>query len=679
MNTEEKKILILTNRNIIGEILDKIIEEDKRLKEFKWYKVDNIMGISLSSVKLVIIDVLDKERQRSFLKNIKSNELLNNIPFVVSMDEFDEEYYDALIENNITEFIIGDYFNEKAYKRLKKVLDYIAIRSEVNNTELKFGTLLNNTPYMAWVKDRDCNYIMVNNEFRIHAGKTNEEICGRNDEYVWNKKVGGMCKNSDMEVMEEQKQLVFEEVIVGTRGEREFSIQKSPVIDESGNVVGTIGIARDITDEKKAEENIRRLAHTDYLTNLANRRGLYNYIEEKIEGKGVDLTVLFIDLDNFKNLNDTHGHYYGDGAIILLSQKIMSICKDDFVARIGGDEFVIVIEGAMEKSVLKKKINDILEATETEFKKDDKTYLITSSIGVVKGNIKSDTIENLLLKGDLALYKAKEKGKNQFVFYTDELEQERLFAFEIERDLKNSVANNEIEVVFQPIYTIDRDLKGFEALFRWNNEKYKDIPILEIIKVMEKCNIMDEIGESILNQSFEFVKKVNSISDKDIVVSVNISALQIMKDKFVEKLLLNMNKMNVNPEHIGIEITETVLLENIGENIEKIKKLKELGITISVDDFGTGYSSLNYLVKLPISIVKIDKSFIKGMKKGNDHRTLVRLIIEMSHSLSLQVVAEGVESQEQLDELRQMNANFIQGYVFSKPLSKEEALKLAKN
>ena len=140
-----------------------------------------------------------------------------------------------------------------------------------------------------------------------------------------------------------------------------------------------------------------------------------------------------------------------------------------------------------------------------------------------------------------------------------------------------------------------------------------------------------------------------------------------------------MNKMNVNPEHIGIEITETVLLENIGENIEKIKKLKELGITISVDDFGTGYSSLNYLVKLPISIVKIDKSFIKGMKKGNDYRTLVRLIIEMSHSLSLQVVAEGVESQEQLDELRQMNANFIQGYVFSKPLSKEEALKLAKN
>ena len=209
-----------------------------------------------------------------------------------------------------------------------------------------------------------------------------------------------------------------------------------------------------------------------------------------------------------------------------------------------------------------------------------------------------------------------------------------------------------------------------------NNPKYHHTPVIDIIKTIEKFQIMDYVGDYILKEAFKFAKEVNLKSKKDIVVSVNISALQIMGKMFVNKFKALLDEVGVDPKYIGIEITETVLLENIDENIVKIQELKDIGINVAIDDFGTGYSSLNYLVKLPISKLKIDKSFIDDINDSNEYKKLVNLIIEIAHSLSLEVVAEGVEDVNQLDILKNMDVNIFQGYLFSRPILKEEALQL---
>ena len=314
----------------------------------------------------------------------------------------------------------------------------------------------------------------------------------------------------------------------------------------------------------------------------------------------------------------------------------------------------------------------------TEFSRGEYANIVSVSIGVVRNECSSGDVETILLKGDLAVYKAKEKGKNQYVIYTDDLERERLFNLQMEYDLRHSIQNKEINLFYQPQYTVDKELVGFEALFRWNHPRYKHIPVIEIIRLIEELRLIEEVSAYVCLQAFEFANEINQNRENPIVVSINISALQIMNDNFVDNFKSLIKQANVNPNYIGIEITETVLMQNINENIKKIRELKDLGITISLDDFGTGYSSLNYLINLPLSKVKIDRSFIKGMGKQDEFKSLVRLIIDIAHSLQLPVISEGVENEEELEILKQMDIDNIQGYYFSKPISKEDALLLIK-
>ena len=248
----------------------------------------------------------------------------------------------------------------------------------------------------------------------------------------------------------------------------------------------------------------------------------------------------------------------------------------------------------------------------------------------------------------------------------------------MEYDLRQAIQNHEIELYYQPQYTVEKELVGFEALFRWNHPNYKHIPVDEIIRLIEELGLIDEVSNYVFLQACAFANQINQHREKPLVVSINISALSIMNDNFVDNLKSLIKQANVNPNYIGIEITETVLMENINENMTKILQLKDLGITISLDDFGTGYSSLNYLIHLPLSKVKIDRSFIQGMGKQEEFKDLVRLIINIAHSLDLPVVAEGVEVKDELDILKSMEIDTIQGYYFSRPVDKENAISLVK-
>ena len=630
---------------------------------------------------------------------------------IVSVNILKEERPSDYIKRGAGNFLLKPYSLKEIRLVLDQLKENLLIKEEAEENRLKFYTLLDNIPYMAWFKNKDSEYMIVNNEFKEHCGKDFETIRGKGDQFVWDGMIGENCRQYDLKVMTERKQLVFDEIIPGKKGYKQFNIYKVPVVDRKNNILGTMGIAKDITDlknkdvkfdillenmpfavftknrngdiiqnnstfykltdvnrfsyislkeedflgeehresieiedkdvihnknnislvrtlktkngekivevfkspiidisgevigivctmrdvtEMKSQEaKIKRMAYTDSLTGLANRRGLYNYVESQLVRKYSDVTIMFMDLDNFKSLNDSFGHQHGDKILIEFGEDLQTICKDGFVSRIGGDEFVIVWEGKMNKELatdMAEKILNLLSGKKRKFNK------LSASIGIVTGNTGEETIDNFLTKGDLALYKAKDQGKNQYVFYNRDLDKKRCLNEEIEQDLRNALDKNELELHYQPQYTCNKELIGLEALLRWNNDKYRKVPIVDIINIMEKSTLIDEIGRFIIKSAFSFTKKINENREKKVIVSVNISAVQIMKHNFVRTIKKIIDETGVEPNTVGIEITETVLLQNIEENILKIKELKDIGIKISLDDFGTGYSSFSYLV-----------------------------------------------------------------------------------
>lgn len=421
--------------------------------------------------------------------------------------------------------------------------------TELRNKDAKLKMILENIPFAVALKDLDGTLVDANSKFldfykldgevlsnfNIHTAYENNpefrELIGKKNNLI----------EEDELVLKEKGTHVFIRKVNILNEEHTLEVYKSPVFDITNKTIGIVILIRDSTTYLKTQERIHKLAYTDFLTDLANRRSLYKYINEDLNSNEVNLTVMFLDLDNFKKLNDSFGHHYGDEALILISNKLRMLCEDAFVARIGGDEFVIVWENINDSQWLSWKIDQILTEIKTEFNRDDKTNIISVSMGVVTSTLTDIDVDTLLLKGDLALYKAKEKGKNQCVLYTDDLEESRLFNLQVEQDLRDVVKQDEIELYYQPQYTPQKKLMGFEALFRWNNDAYKNIPIIEIIKMMEENRMIEEVSECIIIKAFKFAKKINYNRQEPIVVSVNISALQIMNPNFVEQFKSLMN------------------------------------------------------------------------------------------------------------------------------------------
>ncbi|MGL6168303.1 MAG: EAL domain-containing protein, partial [Fusobacteriaceae bacterium] len=262
------------------------------------------------------------------------------------------------------------------------------------------------------------------------------------------------------------------------------------------------------------------------------------------------------------------------------------------------------------------------------------------------------------------------------ILYTESLEQEKNILLNLEKDLMRAIKLEKINFHYQPQCLENGEIYGFEALFRWDSEKYSKISVIEMIKILEEQNIIGIVGDYLMKKAFVFIKKINEEYKKEYVISINISPKQLMQSNFIEKVKSCIEEVGVNPERIAFEITETTLMKEIEDNTKKLNELKDIGISIYLDDFGIGYSSFNYLVSLPVSKVKIDKSFVEKMNSSEQYKKIVKLIIDSSHSLNLTVVAEGIETLEELEMLKIEKTDFYQGYYFSKPLSEEKIKEL---
>ena len=421
-----------------------------------------------------------------------------------------------------------------------------------------------------------------------------------------------------------------------------------------------------------SDEKLKYHAYHDTLTGLPNKTSLYEYISTI--DSNIGRAIFFIDLDNFKFVNDTLGHSYGDKVIIKVSDKINRLLMNyGTLYRLSGDEFVFLYEHAddiYEVEHLAKKLLD-------DFSKNyDYTIVdirVSFSIGIAMSPIHGVNIEELIKHADIAMYNAKKQGKNRYVIFNETLKETFLERMTIEKHLPKALDNNEFELYLQPQLDIKNNkIIGFEALLRWNSPVLGQVSPQKIIEVAEETHFIMPLGKWILHKACEFLKTTKEKGYTGLKMSINISILQLFQDNFINQVLHALSVNDLEPEDIELEITETILIESFDEVKEKLLLLREKNINIALDDFGKGYSSLSYLKQLPISTMKIDKSFIDDILEEDDE--LLCYVIALGKELGMRVVAEGVEMMSQLTYLKQHNCDIIQGYLFCRPKSKEDIL-----
>ncbi len=429
----------------------------------------------------------------------------------------------------------------------------------------------------------------------------------------------------------------------------------------------------------ESEEKYTYLALHDVLTGLPNRRSLFEDTKRIFTDSNRKAALLFIDMDNFKYTNDTMGHEFGDLLIKEASSRLaLDLFEKSTLYRLGGDEFIILAEETGQDKA-EQLTSDILYSFKDKFYVNNIGLHVSLSIGIAMYPEHGNNIEDLIKSADIAMYKAKEYGKNRYVVYDKSMNKDFSERMTLEKYLHTAMDNNEFELYYQPQLDIKTNkVTGLEALLRWKSPELGFVSPVKFIKVAEDTHLIIQLGEWVLVQACDFLSHLHKQGLTHMTVSVNISTLQIFQADFNSKVLKILEYFKLDPQYLELEITETVLIESFDVVYNKLKLLREKGIGIALDDFGKGYSSLSYLKQLPISTLKIDKTFIDNVSLISENTTITRHIIKMGRSMGMAVVAEGVEYDEQLEYLKKYECDKMQGYLFSKPLPKDDVEKLLK-
>ncbi len=423
---------------------------------------------------------------------------------------------------------------------------------------------------------------------------------------------------------------------------------------------------------KEKDFKIRYMNYFDNITGLYNRNYLKNYINRNIKNNNDKnrSALIFIDIDNFKNINDSFGHDYGDELLRIMALSFSGIInKDtDVLCRFGGDEFVIFINNFKMISNVEDLCNQLISIFNNSRKVKDKEIYCSASIGVTIFPDDANCYDTLLRQAEAAMYKAKGNGKNRYQFFNSEISKELDRNYNIEKGLRTALENNELFVQFQPKVVLqDGKIMGFEALIRWNSKDLGYVSPVEFIPVAENTRMIIPIGRFVIEEVFKKCRQLIDMGYVDFKIALNLSEIQLRDGDIINDFQSISKKYSVSSKYIEVEITESLLMKSLDKNIQTLLKLKEFGVSIALDDFGTGYSSLNYLTKLPIDVLKIDRSFVEEINGDGKSQCIVENIIQLSHKLGIKVVAEGVELKEQADYLKSILCDFVQGYYYSKP------------
>jgi diguanylate cyclase (GGDEF)-like protein/PAS domain S-box-containing protein len=452
------------------------------------------------------------------------------------------------------------------------------------------------------------------------------------------------------------------------------------VTDAEGRCIGFVTCSEDITERKRAQDALREFALRDPLTGLPNRvyflERLTHAIQRARRNADFQFGVLFLDLDRFKVVNDSLGHHVGDELLGVIASRLLGCLRPvDTIARFGGDEFALLLEGISGVDDAIRIAQRVQQSLASPVVLDGYELFTSASIGIVMSSPSIDQPEYLWRSADMAMYRAKANGTGRFEIFDRAMHADALARLQMETDLRRALENDEFQLHYQPIVDLQSgEVAGFEALLRWEHPLQGMVFPTEVIRVAEETGLIHRLGEWVFFAACRQLRAWNDAGGilKDLSVSVNLSTKQLSQADLVERIQAALSETGIPPHSLKLEITETAVVENSEDAVERLRLLRASGVQLMMDDFGTGYSSLSYLHRLPLDALKIDRSFISRMVRGDKHAQLVETILQLARSVNLKVVAEGVASLDQLDLLRELGCDFGQGYLFSHALPASE-------
>jgi len=569
-----------------------------------------------------------------------------------------------------------------------------AMDEVLRQSEAKYKSLIENVKqhYFFYAHDMDGVFNYVSNSLTDVLGYSKEAFETHYSEYLTDDPMNLQVEKFTTKCMEGEQQKPYNLSIYHSSGSvRYLEVSESPVFNSDGEVISIEGVARDITDNYLAQENIKEQkellayrAHHDTLTNLPNRQLFLDRLAQSIryaQRFKEKVAVLFIDLDHFKEINDSLGHHVGDEVLKTVSSTLQKqIRKTDTLARLGGDEFIIILDTLEDVNLIVDIIKKLMDAMNEPILVGDHQLYITLSIGVSLYPEDGDVSEDLLRNADAAMYNAKNNGRNTYCFYTAEMTQKAFERIEMETSLRQAVDREEFVVYYHPqVDATTGNVVGVEALIRWNHPQNGMLQPMKFMPLAEEIGLIIPIDQWVMKVGMTQLVQWYNAGLNPGRLALNLSIKQLRQTNFIEIVSALLKETGCKPEWISFEVTETQIMRNPESSILILQRLSDMGIELALDDFGTGYSSLSYLKRLPIDKLKIDKSFVEGLPHNKEDVGIAKALIILSKSLGLDIIAEGVETPEQNRFLVENGCTKIQGYLYSEPIPAVAVEKMLKD
>uniref|UniRef100_UPI0037518359 putative bifunctional diguanylate cyclase/phosphodiesterase n=1 Tax=Undibacterium sp. TaxID=1914977 RepID=UPI0037518359 len=575
---------------------------------------------------------------------------------------------------------------------LEMAAHFLAIAIEKKRTESnlrKLSQAVEQSPNIIIITDTEARIEYVNQAFVEKTGCTLEQVFGQHPNILQSGKTPLFAYEEMWDQLRRGESWQGELMNRYKDGKESIELAHiSPVRDANGVITHFLSLQEDITDKKRTEERIQYLAHYDVLTGLPNRALLEEHAQFAISSakrKGTTLSLLFFDLDHFKNINDSLGHSTGDALLVELSRRLRDVLReDDIISRLGGDEFILLLSGVDEVGA-ERVAEKLLYTVNQSYMLGQYDLNVSASIGIAVYPEDGEDLETLLRNADTAMYRAKQDGRNNFRFFTQEMQARSGRHLELVNALRYALERNQLHVVYQPQIELQSEFAGnaitasdfgrvigTEALLRWNHPELGSISPAEFIPVAEETGFILAIGEWVLRTAVSQTKNWHEQGWCDLSIAVNLSAVQFRHADLPGTVSQILVESQFDANFLELELTEGVAMIDPPGAISTMNDLHSRGVRMSIDDFGTGYSSLSYLKKFKVSKLKIDQSFVRDISSDPEDKAIISAVISMAKSLGLQTIAEGVETEEQLQFLAEQDCDEVQGYLFSRPLSAEQ-------
>ncbi len=712
------ELLSASNSTCLAEKI--LIVDDEKLHQYSLmelmkqngYDVDCVSNgdaaidrIKLKNIGIVLLDLnMDGTNGEDVMRFISKNEI--NTTIIVVSGETSFEAAENALKHGAYDYIRKPYSIDNllnsvnnATKKRQLESDNQKMHLQLRESEKLHRYIVNKSPDIVYILDNDGRFTFINKRIETLLGYKVKEVIGKHytelvhdddmekARFKFNERRTGKrasinielklkCKNNDQPRNFDNRILPIEINSVG--------VYNTHDTDSNKKFIGTYGIARDITDRIEAEEIIRFQAYHDMLTRLPNRTLLNDRLNQALthaRRNKNNLSVMFLDLDRFKMINDTLGHIVGDHLLQAVAMRLRHCLREgDTLARLGGDEFTLLLPEVNSKKDAELIAKKIIKSLKMPFKIDNHELFISTSIGISHFPEDGESIDSLIKHADIAMYSVKGNGKNGYQFYDNNMINAYSKHLSLENDLRRALDNEQFEIYYQPQINIEtREVFAMEALIRWNHPERGMITPGEFIELAEETHLIKQIGNWILQNACAELKHWRNMGLDNIRVAINVSAIQLEQSDFVDYVLNILAKNEIPAKYLEIEITENTLMHDTDDGVLKLRELSAHGIKIAIDDFGTGYSSLNYLKRLPIDTLKIDQSFIRDMSNSDEDSSIIKAIIAMAKGLNLNIISEGVETVAQSDQLRAWRCKNMQGFLFGRPMPCFEALDMLKN